>query len=141
MSQRLLAIQQNTHPASRPETSGRYAYLMRLHDGGAIFLADEPHEPELATAPGDAYDEASPELLEALVTGVPFIEGPLADRYGTWVSAFAPIRDPRANFALLGIDFDAANGAASRRVPPRQHPQLDTRRHHRPFGLHLVGIA
>ncbi len=109
VSRRLLSIQQNTHPASRPETSGRYAYLMRLHDGGAIFLADEPHEPELPTAPGDAYDEASPELLEALLTGTPFIEGPLTDRYGTWVSAFAPIHNRSGDLlALLGIDFDAA---------------------------------
>lgn len=110
ISRRLLAIQRLTRSASDPATSSRYAYLMALRDGGVVFLADEPYDPHDPVTPGDLYEEASPELLKAFHTGSPFLEGPLADRYGVWVSAFAPVRDFNGRvIALLGIDFDAAD--------------------------------
>jgi len=113
ISRRLLAIQQLTRAASQPDTSSRFAYLMAGRNGGAIFLADQPTDPEEPVAPGDPYSDASPELLQGLSDGIPFIEGPLTDRYGTWVSAFAPVRDAAGRLiALLGIDFDAADWAA-----------------------------
>lgn len=109
VSRRLLAIQQKTRMASQSGVTGRFAYLMAERDGGAIFLADQPHDPIQPTKPGDTYEEASAELLEALQTGEPFLEGPLPDRYGTWVSAFAPVRSASGEIlALLGIDFDAS---------------------------------
>lgn len=113
VSRRLLAIQQLVRPASRPQTASRFAYLMAARDGRVVFLVDQPYEPEDPTAPGDPYDEASPELVQALSDGTPFLEGPLPDRYGTWVSAFAPVRDQSGQLlALLGIDFDAGDWAA-----------------------------
>ncbi len=105
---RLLAIQQLTRSATDPETSSRFAYLMAPRDGRIFFLADQPHDPDDPVHPGDPYDEASLALQEAMVAGDAFLEGPLADRYGVWVSAFAPVRDAEGGLlALLGIDFDA----------------------------------
>lgn len=113
VSRRLLAIQQASRMAGSGATMGRFAYLMDARDGGAIFLADQPQTADQPTAPGDTYDEASPELLEALQTGDSFLEGPLPDRYGVWISAFAPVRAPDGSLlALLGIDFDASEWGA-----------------------------
>lgn len=112
INQRLLAIQNLTRAASHPETSSRFAYLMKLRGNDVIFLADQPYDNQEPVHPGDNYNEASPELRQGLVDGLPFLEGPLPDRYGTWVSAFAPVRDASGQLlALLGIDFDARDWA------------------------------
>ncbi|MBN2581826.1 MAG: EAL domain-containing protein [Planctomycetes bacterium] len=89
----------------------RFAYLMREKDGEVVFLADaEPADSEDYSAPGDVYSEASPQLSAALMSGEGFVEGPLEDQWGTWVSGLAPIHDPRTGetLALLGLDIDAS---------------------------------
>ncbi len=112
VSRRLLTIQKIARSTTRSEHGCRFAYLMGLRGGHVVFLADQPYDPENPTAPGDPYDEASPELRQAFVDGKPFLEGPMPDRYGVWVSAFAPIRAPGGKIlALLGIDFDARDWA------------------------------
>ncbi len=89
----------------------RFVYLMRQQpDGSVVFLVDsEPPESADYSPPGQAYPEASPVLLNAFVSGKETTEGPLADRWGTWVSGFVPIRDAGTGrtIALLGIDIDA----------------------------------
>lgn len=88
----------------------RFVYLMALRDGAVHFLADaEPPESPDASKPGDPYPEASPELVAAFSSGKPFIEGPLADRWGEWITGFAPIIDKESGLvlAMLGIDWDA----------------------------------
>ena len=75
-----------------------------------VFLADsEPSDSPDYSAPGDPYNEASPELLHAFATGEPFVEGPFEDQWGEWVSGHAAIRDPETGAvrALIGIDIDA----------------------------------
>lgn len=110
VSRRLLTIQNIVRSTTRMEHGCRFAYLMGLRGGRVVFLADEPRDPDNPTAPGDPYDEASAELLQAFADGKPLLEGPMPDRYGVWVSAFAPIRDPGGKIlALLGIDFDAGD--------------------------------
>ena len=110
VSRRLLTIQKITRATTGAGHGSRFAYLLALRGGRVVFLADQPEDPEQPTHPGEPYDEASPELRRALVDGKPFVEGPLPDRYGVWVSAFAPILDAQGKvLALLGIDFDAAD--------------------------------
>lgn len=107
---RLLTIQKISHSTTAAEHSSRYAYLFTLRNNHVIFLAVAPQNVAQPLHPGTVYDEASPELRQALTDGQPFIEGPLPDRYGNWVSAFAPIRSANGKLlALLGIDFDAAD--------------------------------
>ena len=93
----------------------RYVYVMRLVGDNAVFLADAGFGTrDSASAPGDVYADASPELLAALKSGDSFTEGPLTDQWGTWVSAFAPVRDADGTVpALLGIDLPAAGLADS----------------------------
>lgn len=88
----------------------RFVYIMALKDGGVVFLVDaEQPTSKDYSAPGDPYDEASSELLQAFETGEPFVEGSFKDQWGEWVSGHAPIFDPETGsvLALIGIDIDA----------------------------------
>ncbi len=87
----------------------RFAYLVGLAGDQLIFLGDsEPPDSPDASPTGQLYPEASPELQAALRAGRELIEGPLSDRWGVWISGFAPVRDPAGRtLALLGLDLDA----------------------------------
>jgi len=93
----------------------RYLYLMgRDAEGGVHFLIEAQNdslEDTPASTPGDPYDEASPELLSLFEGADALVEGPLADRWGVWVSALVPIREPESGrvLAVLGVDVDAQN--------------------------------
>lgn len=88
----------------------RFVYLMRMRNGGIVFLADSEFvdSPDYS-APGDVYNEASPELLRIFTDGLPFVEGPLRDRWGTWVSGHAPIVHPESGtvVSVFGMDMEA----------------------------------
>lgn len=94
----------------------RYAYLYLLgldSTGRVIFLVDQPFAPWEEWAelpPGSIFEEHSAELVAAFEHGRPFVEGPLTDEWGTWVSAILPIQDPDTGNipAILGIDVDAS---------------------------------
>ena len=85
----------------------RFLYLMeRRPDGVVIFTADsEPVDSKDHSPPGQTYDEAPEELPAAFAANQPIVRGPYVDRWGTWVSAFAPLSDPKS--AMLGMDIDA----------------------------------
>ncbi len=88
----------------------KYNYLMGMRDGKVIFLVDPPLKDDPGSVPGAVYPEATPKLLEAFKTGQPFIEGPVEDSWGTWISAIEPIRDERQRVvAVFGIDIAAAH--------------------------------
>jgi signal transduction histidine kinase len=97
------------------EPDARFVYLVTLRDDGVVFLADAeaPDSPDYS-APGDQYTEATPALRQACADGHPFVEGPYSDRWGTWVTGFAPIIDPATGrtVAVLGIDVGAARWLA-----------------------------
>ncbi len=92
----------------------RWLYLLGYEKGMVYFLLDSQPtryrglEPE--TPPGELYPEASDELLQAFRTpgSKPFIEGPVSDRWGTWISALVPICQPRTHrvLAIVGMDVD-----------------------------------
>ena len=89
----------------------RFAYILdRKTDGTVIFLIDsEPPGAEDYSPPGQVYPEASAILLNAFATGEEMTEGPVTDRWGTWVSGLVPIIDPDTGeiIALLGTDIDS----------------------------------
>jgi len=87
----------------------RFIYLLGLRDDKIFFIADsEPENSPDISLPGDIYDEASPKTKQCFSDSLPIVEGPVADRWGKWISGFAPIRDRSGNtIALLGIDTDA----------------------------------
>ena len=88
-----------------------YIYLMQQVDGQVHFFADTGNPPCYDYSGADSiYTEASPELQNIFATGQSFVEGPLADQWGNWVSGVAPIIDPQTGdvIAVLGVDIDAA---------------------------------
>ncbi len=86
-----------------------YVYLMRFDNGKIIFLVDsEPDFSSNSSPPGQVYDEAAPELRAKFLSQKTFIIDAYTDRWGSWISAFAPIIDleNKRMIALIGMDMD-----------------------------------
>jgi PAS domain S-box-containing protein len=63
---------------------------------------------ESATPIGEVFDERDSGLELALKGTANFNREPISDRWGTWVGAWAPIRDKEGRIdAVVGVDFDA----------------------------------
>ncbi len=88
----------------------RFNYLMGWNGSAVVFLLDstDPGSSDYSP-PGEVYEDATPELVRSFTTGEPFVEGPVSDRWGTWVSGLAPVRDPSSGqvIAVMGTDVDA----------------------------------
>ncbi len=88
----------------------RFHYVMgRKADGTIFFFADsEPAESKAYSPAGQIYEEAPDCTRRAFETGVEAVEGPVIDRWGTWVSTFVPLIDPATGnvVAVLGMDVD-----------------------------------
>lgn len=93
-------------------------YTMRkLPDGRQIFIADgdtdynhDGHisENEKGAEAGEIYTHVEPGLTKALEGTVNFDPTLVQDRWGSWVSAWAPIPGPDGKpEAVVGIDYDA----------------------------------
>ena len=108
---RLLAEHKITIPQAR------FIYLLGKKDNGDIFfyVDNEPDYSVSYSPPGQIYDEATNELISSFSRGYPFIEGPVKDKYGEWISALVPIRDSESGsvIAVLGVDVDAVDWRVS----------------------------
>lgn len=96
----------------------RFVYLMRPQKGELIFLVDaEDPDSEDYSPPGQVYEEAKPEdflAFEGEEDPVPVVEGPVTDRWGTWISASAYILNDKGEpVALLGTDVGVDKALAS----------------------------
>ena len=88
----------------------RFLYLMgRKADGAIIFYVDsEPVGSKDYSPPGQVFEEASPCLRNVFATRSSAVEGPITDRWGTWVSALVALTDPQTE-VVLGMDLDASD--------------------------------
>ncbi len=110
----------------------RFVYLMGLTseghermEGGEsdhifFFVDSERSGSPDESAPGSLFDESPPGLLDVFRKNTAVVEGPVTDRWGTWVSAWVPVHDsfapghgPMAQggsarpVAVLGMDVAA----------------------------------
>ncbi len=89
----------------------RFLYLLRKDaQGHTFFLADsEPPDSPDYSPPGQRYEEADLDLQAIFETAHPAVEGPVKDRWGTWISAWVPLYHPMDEHvvAALGMDRDA----------------------------------
>ena len=89
----------------------RFLYMMGMNENGQIFffVDSEPESSKDYSPPGQFYKEPTPELIQIFQDKKPFVEGPVDDSWGTWVSALSPIVDPSSGkvIAVLGLDIDA----------------------------------
>ncbi|ACB76116.1 hybrid sensor histidine kinase/response regulator [Opitutus terrae] len=96
----------------------RFAMLMGLAHGQVRFLVDSesPDSPDYSP-PGQLYDEADPVYLGSLAERQPFVLGPIADRWGEWVTGSVPLLDLGAGRSIhLDLDVSAHRWAAEVRA-------------------------
>ena len=93
----------------------RSIYTMAVRDGQIVFGPEnlDPDDP-LASPPGTVYEEAHDDDWRALREGVPVVIGPQTDEYGTFISAVAPVLDPRTGDVIMavGLDIEASKWAS-----------------------------
>lgn len=100
-----------SHLRAYAEAAGlRSVYTMAMREGKFVFgpeslSANDP----FASPPGTVFEQPSPADFEHFRTGQPLAVGPQKDEYGTFVSALAPVFDPRTGGELMavGIDMEA----------------------------------
>lgn len=91
-------------------TDARFVYLIgERPDGTLFFYADsESPDSEEYSPPGQIYYEATSAMQEFFRTGEPLVEGPDRDRWGVWMSGYAPVRNSEGQvIAMLGMDVPA----------------------------------
>ncbi len=89
---------------------GIYSLALRngqLVSGPESYAEDDPQ----ASPVGTIYEQPGEEDFAIFQTGLAIVEGPHPDEYGNFVSALAPILDPRTGEVLMvvGIDMEASN--------------------------------
>ena len=86
-------------------------YLMRQDEKKQIyFLIDsDPKGSDLYIEPGTVYKEASPTTIQVFETRQISMDGPVEDRWGTWISALVPHVLPDKSVIVVGIDIKAAD--------------------------------
>ena len=104
------AIKERLRILAKAGRGYRLASLTAMKAGKVIFLADSEaaDSPDESVA-GDDYIDAFKELVGAFSDPQSFAVGPETNRWGTWVSGFAPV--PEAKWAglpvFLGLDLNA----------------------------------
>jgi PAS domain S-box-containing protein len=102
----------------------RFALLTGFRGGRACFLADsEPPDSVDYSPPGQSYDEADHEYLNALAARRPFVQGPVTDRWGTWISGSVPVLELGP---VSGVNFELDIAAAGwyRRIRQARLPAV-----------------
>jgi PAS domain S-box-containing protein len=93
------------------ESQCHFVYLLgRKADGRVYFFVDsEPVDSEDESPAGQIYEEAPDGYRRVFDTGSAEVEGPISDRWGTWVTALIPLTDPQNGevCAVLGMDIGA----------------------------------
>ena len=93
------------------DTDIRFAYLLGQRPDGTVFFYVDSEPPDSAdySPPGQVYPEASAALKDTFSSGRETTEGPVTDRWGTWVSGFVPVTDTMTGkvIAVIGTDVDS----------------------------------
>ncbi len=95
----------------RANPDARSIYLMGRHDGRLFFYVDseQPDSRDYSSA-AEWYDDGTEADNHMFDTGLPVVEGPVTDSYGTFISGLAPIFQPGSKkvAAVIGIDVGAS---------------------------------
>jgi PAS domain S-box-containing protein len=85
----------------------RNIYCLAMRNGEIVFGPNTLNRKDpLAAAPGTVYKSPPPELCAVFSTGRSITGGPYKDEYGNFISAFAPVLDPRTSEVLMVVGFD-----------------------------------
>jgi diguanylate cyclase (GGDEF)-like protein len=112
----LAQLESQLNSACKANKNCHFIYLLYTHNQGekvqVRFLLDASPQPASEISHlGDVFAEASENLLNGLQTRKALVEGPVTDRWGTWVSAHVPLATTvkTPNFVMLGIDVAVNN--------------------------------
>ncbi len=103
-----IRLKEQFYHVMKENKDARFLYMIkRDKKGRIIFLVDaEPVGSKDYSAPGDEWKEPPVELLEAIKTQQDVVIGPYTDQWGSWVSAFVPVKDFKTGRALSMLGFD-----------------------------------
>ena len=88
-------IKQNLTELVETANPIRFAYLMTKKEDNIVILADSEDADSVDYShPGQIYEEASDTFSETFESGKTVITEPETDRWGTWISALVPVKDP-----------------------------------------------
>ncbi len=95
--------------AYRGEIDGRGIWSLARRAGQLVFgpAAHAAGDPR-ATLPGTLYRQPPDALRDVFETGRPAVIGPYTDEFGTFISAVAPVSDPRSVRVELLVGIDVA---------------------------------
>ncbi|MGQ9792154.1 MAG: CHASE domain-containing protein [Anaerolineae bacterium] len=95
----------------------RSVYTMALRGNHIVFGPESLAEDDpWASPPGTVYQQPSPEDFDLLRSGKLKTMGLWSDEYGTFVSALAPVIDPRSGQVLMGVGIDVDSTEWNMRV-------------------------
>lgn len=87
-------------------------YSFKIINGKLVFGPEniEVNSP-MASPPGTVYLEPHGDFIKVFREALPGVIGPYTDEYGTFITGYAPVIDPRSGKVLMvvGIDFSAAD--------------------------------
>ena len=125
-------LEQQLNSACKANRDCHFIYLLYedIEQNGqqVKFLLDaSPQPPSEISQLGEIFVEASDELKRAIKIRKPYVEGPVTDHWGTWVSARVPVKSTvqTPNFVMLNIDV-AATGWNKRVLRKTIVPLLTT---------------
>jgi diguanylate cyclase (GGDEF)-like protein len=108
----LAELEMQLKSACKANRDCHFIYLLYKESDQVKFLLDaSPQPPSEISQLGEVFVEATHELKQAMQYQKAFVEGPVSDRWGTWVSVRMPIKltvEP-PHFAMLNIDVAVAN--------------------------------
>jgi PAS domain S-box-containing protein len=118
-----LRLKEQLSDIRQANSKSRFLYLLGREDAPSapdaadkrsarkiFFLVDsEPSDSPDYSPPGQVFEDISQDARRMFDTQQELVEGPVTDRWGTWVSALIPIRDPATLelVAVFGMDIDA----------------------------------
>lgn len=91
-------------------TDTRFVYLMGIDGDKEFFYVDsEDSNSKDYSPPGQVYEDSTPLDIYNHKNGIAYTNGPYADSWGTWISAYAPVFDTDSGevLALIGVDVTA----------------------------------
>lgn len=108
----LAELETQLNQACKANKDCHFIYLLYKEANDVKFLLDASPQPisEISKL-GDVFDEATDELKQAMQQQLAFVEGPVTDRWGTWVSVRMPIKSEAIppNFIMLNVDVAVTN--------------------------------
>ncbi|HEY0979347.1 MAG TPA: histidine kinase dimerization/phospho-acceptor domain-containing protein, partial [Candidatus Paceibacterota bacterium] len=90
----------------------RFLYLIGRNEAGELFFFADSESAESPdySPPGQVYYEATPAMRALFMDGARRTEGPDRDRWGLWISGYAPVVNEAGTvIAMLGMDLPATD--------------------------------